>query len=156
MALGPSSSFFIREKHDGIVSETTRFALSLPPLRGGPLPFTSPRAAMVSDTDTPKSSVYRDKWCKRGLTPIVSFWRWHRRVPVVTVVTVENKITSSKKCTLLSSHQISSFISILISVLNSRTYMKSVIANSMCSNRLWKALVRGIFLVNSRSRPSFQ
>jgi len=39
------------------VSETTRFALSLPPLRGGPLPFTSPRAAMVSDTDTPKSSV---------------------------------------------------------------------------------------------------
>ena len=34
----------------GIISETTRFALSLPPLRGGPLPFTSPRAAMVSET----------------------------------------------------------------------------------------------------------
>ena len=42
------------------VSETTAFGLSLPPLRGGPLPFTATRASMVSDTDTPKSSAHLD------------------------------------------------------------------------------------------------
>ena len=45
-------------KLKGLVSRTTRFALSLPLLRSGPLPFTSPRAAMVSDTYIPKSSAH--------------------------------------------------------------------------------------------------
>ena len=53
------------------VSETTGLkALSLPPLRGGPLPFTATRASMVSDTDTPKSSVRLDNYamCPPSIT----------------------------------------------------------------------------------------
>ena len=47
------------------VSETTRFALSLPRLRRGPLPFTATWASMVSDTDTSKSSVRFGIICRK-------------------------------------------------------------------------------------------
>ena len=69
----------IRENLKGIVSETTRFALSLPLLRSGPLPFTSPRAAMVSETIPFKFSVQKgtDPFCiiftGRGLFPLLSW-----------------------------------------------------------------------------------
>ncbi len=69
----PSVNFvqYSKELFGVSVSETTRFALSLPLLRSGPLPFTSPRAAMVSDTDTPKSSVKLDYVSTKGTVPIV-------------------------------------------------------------------------------------
>ena len=52
-------SALFRELFGVSVSETTDLSGPIPPtpFGRGPLPFTSPRAAMVSDTDTPKSSV---------------------------------------------------------------------------------------------------
>ena len=56
-----------RELFGVSVSETTDLSGPIPPtpFGRGPLPFTSPRAAMVSDIDTPKSSVQSEAFVQK-------------------------------------------------------------------------------------------
>jgi len=71
------TSALFRELFGVSVSETTDLSGPIPPtpFGRGPLPFTSPRAAMVSDTDSPKSSVQPESLTRGEPSPMCSVTR---------------------------------------------------------------------------------